>query len=93
LTGLQGLKARHELVGDARGKGLMCCIELVSDRQKKTPAAKDVVQNVQDMAYRNGVMIRTSGSNIILSPPLIIAAQDVQRIISALDAALFAAVP
>ena len=93
LAGLLGLKSRHEVVGDARGKGLMCCIELVSDRQKKTSAPKDVVQNVQDIAYKNGVMVRTSGPNIILSPPLIITAQDVQRIISALDAALFAAMP
>jgi putrescine---pyruvate transaminase len=88
LEGLHDLKAKHEMVGDARGKGLMCCIELVSDRQKKTPASKDVMQHVQDVAYRNGVMVRTSGSNIILSPPLIITADGIQRIISSLDAAL-----
>jgi putrescine---pyruvate transaminase len=88
LTGLQTLKERHESVGDARGIGLMCCLELVSDRETKTPAAKDTVQKVQDIAYKNGVMVRTSGSNIILSPPLIITANDVQKVISALDAAL-----
>jgi putrescine---pyruvate transaminase len=91
LAGLKELYQKHELIGDARGKGLMCCIELVSDRAKKTYAAKDVVQKVQDGAYRAGVMVRTSGNNIILSPPLIITAADVKRIITALDEGLKAA--
>jgi putrescine---pyruvate transaminase len=91
LAGLQELKSRYELIGDARGKGLMCCIELVSDRAKKSYAAKDVVQKVQDGAYKAGVMVRTSGNNIILSPPLVMTATDVRRIIGALDAGLEAA--
>lgn len=91
LAGLQKLKARHELVGDVRGKGLMCALELVSDRAKKTPAGKDTVQKVFDGAYAEGVMIRTSGNAIILSPPLVITAQDVQRILHALDKGLASA--
>ena len=88
LAGLQALKEKHELIGDARGKGLMCALELVSDRAKKSPAAKDKVQMVQDIAYKNGVMVRTSGPNIIISPPLIITAKDVTRILNALEAGL-----
>jgi putrescine---pyruvate transaminase len=92
MAGLEVLKTKHELVGDVRGKGLMCAVELVSDRAKKSPATKDVVQKVQDIAYANGVMLRTSGANIILSPPLIITAHDVNKILSALDAGLAGAV-
>ncbi len=88
LKGLKELKEKHELIGDARGKGLMCCLELVSNRDTKASAAKDVIQKVQDIAYKNGVMVRASGPNIILSPPLIIAVADVQRIVGALDIAL-----
>ena len=88
LAGLEGLMAKHELIGDTRGKGLMCAIELVSNRETKAAASKPVVQKVYDTAYEAGVMVRTSGSNIILSPPLVITASDVQRIISALDAGL-----
>ena len=92
LNGLEALKAKHEIVGDVRGKGLMCAVELVADRTKKSAPAKETVQKVQDIAYANGVMLRTSGPNIILSPPLIITANDVQRIISALDAGLSGAI-
>ncbi len=91
MAGLEGLKARHELVGDVRGKGLMAALELVSDRAKKSPAAKDVVQKAYDTAYEAGVMVRTSGANVIISPPLVITAADVQKIVSALDAGLSAA--
>ena len=69
----------------------MAALELVSDRQKKSAAAKDVVQKVYDVAYDEGVMVRTSGSNVIISPPLVITAADVEKIVSALDAGLSAA--
>lgn len=91
LAGLLTLQEKHALVGDARGKGLMCALELVSDRDSKAAASKPVVQKVYDTAYEAGVMVRTSGSNIILSPPLIITTEHVDRILSALDAGLCAA--
>ncbi len=91
LAGLQALKARHPLVGDARGKGLMCAIELVADRVTKSAPSKDKVNRVAEVAYQNGAMVRTSGPNIILSPPLIVTAADVQTILTALDAGLTAA--
>lgn len=91
LAGLEGLKLKHELVGDVRGRGLMAALELVSNRTKKSAAAKDIVQKVYEVAYDEGVMVRTSGANVIISPPLIISAKDVSRIVSALDAGLTAA--
>jgi putrescine---pyruvate transaminase len=36
-------------------------------------------------------MVRTSGNNIIISPPLVITKSDVKRIIAALDVGLEAA--
>jgi adenosylmethionine-8-amino-7-oxononanoate aminotransferase len=91
LAAAQQLKARHELVGDVRGKGLMVAIECVSDRARKTPAAKDTMQKIFEGAYAKGVMIRISGNTIILSPPLIITTAHVQEIAAAIDAGLSAA--
>ena len=90
LAGLQGLQVKHALVGDARGRGLMCAIELVTDRATKVAASKEVMGMVQEVAYQQGAMVRTSGPNVILSPPLIVTAQDVQTIVNALDAGLAA---
>ena len=46
---------------------------------------------VQETAYAEGVMIRVSGPNIILSPPLILDEADASAIIDALDAGFTAA--
>ena len=91
FAGLQALIAKHQVVGDVRGgEGLMCALELVSDRGSKTPIDKKSIGKVHRVAYEAGVMMRVSGNNIILSPPLIVTAADVVRILSALDAGLAA---
>ncbi|ESY80302.1 hypothetical protein X740_13495 [Mesorhizobium sp. LNHC221B00] len=85
---LEGLKAKHEIVGDVRYKGLMAAVELVSDRATKKPSDKKAMAVVSEAAYEAGVMLRVSGNNIILSPPLIISAADVAKIGEAIDAGL-----
>lgn len=91
FAGLQLLMAKHQVVGDVRGgEGLMCALELVSDRSTKAPIDKKSIGKVHRVAYEAGVMVRVSGNNIILSPPLIITAADVAKILSALDAGLTA---
>ncbi|MBN9078310.1 MAG: aspartate aminotransferase family protein [Rhizobiales bacterium 65-79] len=88
---LELLKARHALVGDVRGKGLMAALELVSNREAKIPADKKTMAKVADAAYEAGVMLRVSGNTIILSPPLIVTSADIDKIAEGLDAGLEAA--
>ena len=94
LQRLEAMKARHALIGDVRGVGLMACLELVSDRRTRATlprGAKQVTQVARE-AYKRGAMIRTSGANIILSPALTIGREQIDLLCDALDAA-FAAVP
>jgi len=85
--GLLALKSRYEMIGDVRGgHGLMCAIELVSDRATKRAPEKATAGRVQDVAYKAGAMVRVSGPNIIMSPPLILTAADVKVILDALEA-------
>ncbi|UWS80324.1 aspartate aminotransferase family protein [Phaeobacter sp. G2] len=85
--GLLALQEKHTLIGDVRGgHGLMCAMELVADRASKSPIDKQTTATLQEVTYQNGAMVRVSGPNIILSPPLVLTAQDVQSILSALDA-------
>jgi putrescine---pyruvate transaminase len=89
--GAQALMAKHAAIGDVRGgHGLMVAIELVGERATKAAPAKPVPARVQEVAYQNGAMIRVSGPNIILSPPLVLTSDDVAIILSALDAGLSA---
>jgi putrescine---pyruvate transaminase len=90
--GLLALQERHALIGDVRGgHGLMCAMELVADRASKSAPDKQSIARLQEVTYRHGAMVRISGPNIILSPPLVLTKDDVQGILSALDAG-FAAV-
>jgi adenosylmethionine-8-amino-7-oxononanoate aminotransferase len=88
LAACLSLKDRHPIVGDVRGKGLMLAIELVSDRTTRQPAAKDLASKVFEHIYRDGVLVRISGNNLILSPPLVINADDAVTIVAAVDRAL-----
>lgn len=87
--GLLALQDRHEIIGDVRGgHGLMCAIELVSDRATKAPVSKDVIGKIHAAAYEAGTMVRISGPNMIFSPPLVITEQDVSDILSAVEVGL-----
>ena len=89
FAGLQKLQEKYTVIGDVRGgHGLMCALELVSERTSKAPIDKAVIGRVQEVAYQAGAMVRVSGPNIIMSPPLVLTAEDVQVILGALDAGL-----
>jgi len=87
--GLNELATRHELIGDVRGgHGLMCAVELTADKSTKAMPDKQVAAKIYQTTCDHGAMIRVSGPNIILSPPLIITEAEVTGILSALDAGL-----
>jgi len=81
MAGLEALKA----------EGLMSALELVADRATKKPLDAPRIKTVFDTVHANGVMVRVSGPNLILSPPLIVTQQDVADILAALDKGLAAA--
>ncbi|MGI9417701.1 MAG: aminotransferase class III-fold pyridoxal phosphate-dependent enzyme, partial [Geminicoccaceae bacterium] len=87
--GMRDLQARHDLIGDVRGgHGLMTAIELVSDRTTKAAVSPDVGLDAQKRIYENGAIVRASGPTIIISPPLILSAEDADTVVTAIDQAL-----
>jgi adenosylmethionine-8-amino-7-oxononanoate aminotransferase len=85
FEGLQKLYDDFDVIGDVRGgHGLMCALELVSDRTTKKPIDKATPVKLQKAAYESGAMIRVSGPNVILSPPLVLTPEDVDTILAAL---------
>lgn len=89
FDGLKALAQKHEIIGDVRGgHGLMTAMELTSNRTTKAAPDKAIVGAIYKDTYANGVMVRVSGPNIILSPPLIISEGQTETIIAALDAAM-----
>jgi 4-aminobutyrate aminotransferase/(S)-3-amino-2-methylpropionate transaminase len=66
---------RHEVVGDVRGRGAMCAIELVGDRRTKEPLSPAAGNAIVAECLRRGVVVLKAGTydNVIrLLPPLTI---------------------
>ncbi|MFK7997660.1 MAG: hypothetical protein AB8B87_26275 [Granulosicoccus sp.] len=78
---------KTNVIGDVRGgHGLITAIEMVSDRNTKKPIDANRAATVQDVVYQSGAMVRVSGPNLILSPPLVISETEAATIFAALDA-------
>ena len=95
MRNLQELKQKHAVVGDVRGVGLFCGLEIVEDKaSKKSMDEKRVAAVVADCAARGVIVGMTNRSipglnnTLCLAPALIATAADIDAITSAIDAAL-----
>ena len=90
LKGLRELQSRYALIGDIRGLGLYIGVELVTNRQARSPATK-AAKRIVELMKNNGVLVNTNGydSNVIkIKPPMIIDAADIDQLLSAFESAL-----
>ena len=88
LGRLHGLKERHRLIGDVRGRGLLLGLDLVADRNSKEPA-NEAAEELFYRALDKGLSFKiTMGNVLTLSPPLTITGDEMDRAIDILDACL-----
>jgi len=90
---MAAFESQFGIVGDVRGRGLMVGIEMVSDKASRTPMPRssDIPARIAREAYQRGAMVRISGPNMILSPPLVITREEIDHLADVLEAS-FAAV-
>jgi 4-aminobutyrate aminotransferase-like enzyme len=89
-AGLRRLAERHEIVGDVRGLGLFLGIELVLDREARTPAPRQAGYVVERMK-EHGILLSTDGPDhdvIKMKPPLVFSEADADRALEAYDRVL-----
>jgi 4-aminobutyrate--pyruvate transaminase len=82
--------AGHELVGDARGMGLIGAVELVADKSSKDsfPPTAGVAQYAGNRALAHGVMTRALGDTVNMCPPLVIEPPQIDQLFDGIAAAL-----
>ncbi|MBU6358463.1 MAG: aspartate aminotransferase family protein [Chloroflexi bacterium] len=101
---LEATVGQHPNVGNIRGRGLFQGIEFVADRASKTPFAPNQLINarIKAEAMQHGLLVYptggtadgVSGDHVILAPPYICTAQEIDEIADLFDAtvnAVFAA--
>jgi 4-aminobutyrate aminotransferase-like enzyme len=94
VDGLNGLAEKHEVVGDVRGCGFFLALELVTDREQKTPATELTATVVNDLRDR-GVLTGSIGpdANILkLRCPMVFSREDADYARGILDESLAACV-
>jgi alanine-glyoxylate transaminase/(R)-3-amino-2-methylpropionate-pyruvate transaminase len=90
LAGLEKLKAKHKIIGDVRGKGLLLGIEFVKDRITKEPNKEGCAQAVEN-ARELGLLLGKGGlwgQTIRFAPPMNITQADADFLLAVLDEAI-----
>jgi adenosylmethionine-8-amino-7-oxononanoate aminotransferase len=78
------------MVGDVRGSHLMACVEFVEDRatRRHYPEELDVGKLVANACEPRGLIVRPMVHLNVMSPPLVIDRDDVDKIVSTLRDAI-----
>ncbi|KAF3331818.1 alanine--glyoxylate aminotransferase 2 3 [Carex littledalei] len=89
--GLKSLQEKkHDIIGDVRGRGFMLGVELVTDRQLKTPANAEIL-HVMELMKDMGVLVGKGGfyGNVFrITPPLCFSKEDADYFLEVMDVAL-----
>jgi adenosylmethionine-8-amino-7-oxononanoate aminotransferase len=94
---LHGLRERHAVVGDVRGRGLLAALELVRDRDRRMPFPPDwfVAHTAAAIARRRGLLIYPrrsmfglTGDHFLVAPPLVIDRAGVDELVGLVDEVL-----
>ncbi|XP_037531249.1 5-phosphohydroxy-L-lysine phospho-lyase [Nematolebias whitei] len=85
---LKKLQAKHEIIGDVRGVGLFVGLELVTDRQKRTPATKTAAWVVKRLKEEDRICVSTDGpwENVLkFKPPMCFSSENADLVVQCID--------
>lgn len=95
--------SEHAHVGDIRGRGLFRAVELVADKATKSPfePGKRLAANIKKAAFDQGLICYpmsgtrdgVNGDHILLAPPFIIEDDQIDEVVTKLDASISSCLP
>jgi len=85
---LDDLSRRHEVVGEVRGTGVFWAIELVEDRETRTPLAPATMARTKAALLEGGLLPFVQDNRIHVVPPAVITPAEVDRGVAIIDDAL-----
>ncbi|MFM9271937.1 aspartate aminotransferase family protein [Halomonas elongata] len=75
--------ADHPIVGEARSLGLMGALELIADKTTGQRFDKSLGAGnlCRDLCFANGLVMRSVGDTMIISPPLVIRREEIDELV------------
>ena len=89
--GLWRLAERHETIGDVRGRGLAIGVDLVEDRESRTPVPATTTAKVIVRAYELGasfIYVGLAANVLEITPPLTLSDAECEEGLAIIDRAL-----
>lgn len=90
MSQLESAISKFPIVGEVRGKGLLCGMEFVENQETKEsfPASTNLMQRIIGRAFEKGLIVYAgssgTGDAIIIAPPLVVTDKEIDKIISIL---------
>ncbi|MCB1739010.1 MAG: aspartate aminotransferase family protein [Gammaproteobacteria bacterium] len=90
LDGLRAALESHPHVGEVRGLGLMCAVELVEDKASKKPfdASENIGGRVQAEMVARGLFTRNRTEVLCLAPPIVTQYEELDQIVQTVSEAI-----
>lgn len=88
--GLRTIAEKHRIVGEVRGAGVFWALELVSDRESRTPVTAPTVGRLRGELLDRGVLPFVADNRLHVVPPCTISAEEAGRGLEIIDEALSA---
>jgi 4-aminobutyrate aminotransferase len=86
IEGARKLQAKHRVISDVRGVGLMIGVEYT--KADGSPAAEYVAE-LEQLAFRKGLLLLSCGKSVIrFAPPLVISTDEISVGLEILDACM-----
>jgi len=83
--GLADLADRHPLIGEVRGEGVFWAIELVSDRESRTPLSAGAIGRIKKDLFVRGLLPFVQDNRIHVVPPCVVTDEEVAQALSIYD--------
>lgn len=88
--GLASLADRHDVIGEVRGRGVFWALELVEDRQTRTPVSAAFMGKLKAELLQRGLLPFIADNRVHVVPPAVVTPEEVRQALAIYDDALTA---
>jgi taurine--2-oxoglutarate transaminase len=82
------LAARHDVIGEVRGRGVFWALELVEDRESRTPVSAAFMGKLKAELLNRGLLPFIADNRVHVVPPSVVTPEEVRQALAIYDDAL-----